>query len=451
MVTRFLGTLIIGYIMCLFSCHENKRESLNGLFQLPDTLIEIPSYHFEPLLSMIEEAEIIATTEASHYRSEPLDFGNELIKFLVTEKAIDVIALESGILESKVLNDYVFGSSQSIDSALFNGFSWTFDKLPQNKNLLKWLKNHNADTTNDHKVKIYGFDVSGSPGNPYANRKMNTSLIYSLDFLKKVDKTNWQHYSETLSPYLNYIHVNLVDSSDSKSQYFNLSYSERNNITAIINEIIELYEINEISFAKKTSSEAFDWAYQAALGSRQVDNWLRTIPLGYTVPSQFKELVDSGLLWQLHQKRSRSMVDNAEWIMKREKNAKVLLFGNIYHLSKHPTTLIANDSIVKVSQHALGQYLSHRYGEKYRVIGNFYSQKKTGKVITQIDSDAVENIFNIDSINNYYRSIINAEPMFKKKLNRQWKYQVELPFATGYTNPMKAFDIVLFYENPNTD
>jgi erythromycin esterase-like protein len=57
---------------------------------------EISETDLDLLLNEAGAAKIIALSEATHGKNEPLNFRNALVKALVTRKLINVIALESG-------------------------------------------------------------------------------------------------------------------------------------------------------------------------------------------------------------------------------------------------------------------------------------------------------------------------------------------------------------------
>lgn len=77
-------------------------------------------------------------------------------------------------------------------TTLAQGISWTFDRLPQNEALVRWIRSYNADPSHRRKINFYGFDVPGSPGNPAANRGLRTALDETLRSLDRVDSTSVQ-------------------------------------------------------------------------------------------------------------------------------------------------------------------------------------------------------------------------------------------------------------------
>jgi len=85
----------------------------------------------EPLGAMVGDAPVVALSEAAHLGAEPLEFRNRVLEYLVEDKGFTAIAIESGIVESRAVHDYVLGSRSELASVVAAGFSWTFDALPQ--------------------------------------------------------------------------------------------------------------------------------------------------------------------------------------------------------------------------------------------------------------------------------------------------------------------------------
>ena len=129
---------------------------------------------FAPLGKMIGNATVVALSEAVHGAAEPLEFRNRMIEYLVEEKGFTAIAIESGIVESRIVHEYVLGGPGDLSAVLAEGISWTMDQLLQNHALVRWLRRYNADVRLARKVNFYGFDVPGSPGNPTPNRGMDS-------------------------------------------------------------------------------------------------------------------------------------------------------------------------------------------------------------------------------------------------------------------------------------
>jgi erythromycin esterase len=126
---------------------------------------------------IIGSARIVGLSEGQHAAAEPLEFRNRLFKYLVENLGFNVIAIESGIVESRLLNEYVTQGTGQLDTVLRQGFSNGFDTFRQNVELIRWMRNYNASLRPDAaKVQSYGIDVPGSPGNLDAARGPETAI-----------------------------------------------------------------------------------------------------------------------------------------------------------------------------------------------------------------------------------------------------------------------------------
>lgn len=415
--------------MTLSSCStgDQNEESfeeakLIQLVELPSDLTSIPRSKFEPLLAMIGDAPLIGITEATHGMNEPLDFRNELIKFLVTEKRIDVVAIESGILESRLVFDYVNGGDGDIDTVLKNGFMPGFNELPQNRTLIKWLRDYNSNTSNKHKVKFYGFDIPGIPTNPW-NEDIGIPLHETLNYLKSVDSEKWAIYSTKLSSYFEYLHLNPLPEDDSK-EYMDLSDSSKDQLTAIIDEMVMLFESKKSEYSKHSSKEDFNWGYRAMKCTKQIDDFL----LAMRQEDDYSYNV-----------RERAMLNNLDWIMNREADKNVLLFAHLAHLAKD-ISLIDENNIDTRSRNLFGEYLGHKFGKEYLVIGNFFEKLDYPRDTVHVSPEGLEPKFERDKCQNYYMKLDKSDSTF----NRSWKYGLRSDATNWYMNPAKGVDIILY-------
>jgi len=420
-----IGLLII---LCS-SIQKSIAQSRKNLFPLPADSKTIREQDLEPLIKLIGNARIIATTEANHGMNEPLDFRNAFIKLLVKKKIIDVVIIESGITESRLLYEYVLGKQGTINDVLYNGLSWQFHVLPQNEEIVEWLRTYNSDPKNSHKVKLYGFDMPGSPTNHVVHRKMNTALMAVLDYLKVVDPVGYTEFSNKLLPYGAYLHVNFTSHTPAEKQYIDLTAAEREKLNLHIQELIQYIEVNGIVFTERSSRQDYEWNYQSVLNARHTINLANYIPLNYKVVSH-KELEASDYLRKIVRYRDRVMVDNIEWILGREPGSRVLLFAGAGHLLKSPVN-IALDSGQTYQRECAGNYLSQRYKNDYVVIGNLVAKE---------NESIIENKFIDDQHANYFLKIPREDAGFLREESKQLDYQsknMKLDIA-------KAIDIVLF-------
>jgi len=326
----------------------------------------------QPLGDMIGAASVVALSEGAHAAAEPLELRNRLFQYLVQEKGFTAIAIESGLVEGKVVHDYVLGGPGELSTVLHQGISWTFDDLPQNGELIRWLRQYNADPQVARKINFYGFDVPGSPGNPKARRGTETALSEVLKYLATADPAAAAGFRKRLDGLLPRVHFDR-HKSDGQS-YQAMSVAERDAVTGAINDLVTLLERKEAVYGAAGSANEYEWAYRTAIGARQVDSWLRQMPVG-AAASDYGSYRMTAI-----DVRDRGQADNLDWIIKKEgPQGKVLVFASRYHLSSVPIKSAnwmrpGETSIQQVA----GTYLRRRLGDRLFTIGNLIGKGAVG-------------------------------------------------------------------------
>jgi erythromycin esterase len=331
----------------------------------------------EPLGAMVGDAPVVALSEAAHLGAEPLEFRNRVLEYLVEDKGFTAIAIESGIVESRAVHDYVLGSRSELASVVAAGFSWTFDALPQNTALVRWLRAYNADPRHARKVNFYGFDVPGSPGNPHARRGVDTALVEALRYVATVDEPAADDLQESMAPLLSRMRFDFVRHENAPG-YDALSQVQRDALTAGINELIALLERHETAYVAAGGLSNYTWGYRAAIAARQVDSWLRQIPLGWQpaeVTVQFPG-EQTKFFARATDVRDRAQADNLDWVMRQEgESGKVLVFAHAYHISAapvHAAWMGADERQV------MGTYLRAKLRAHWVTIGNLLGDGSVG-------------------------------------------------------------------------
>jgi erythromycin esterase len=318
-----------------------------------------------PLKQMIGSARIVALSEAVHAGAEPLLFRNRLLEFLVEEMGFTAIAIESGFTEGQMVYDYVLGGPGDIKSVTKMGLSWTFGNFPQNEALIAWLREYNASPKHSRKVRFYGFDVPGSPGNGQANRGLKTAIEAALDYLAKVDSPaagELRRRTEPLMPFLN-----VRARSTSVKIYSQLPPVQRDQLTSAVADMVALFERRATDYTKASSAEAYRWAYHNAICARQGDNWLRQIPPGW---EPHPKNPDIALQNERDAVRDRAMADNLRWIEDQEgPQGKILVFASRFHIAtaRYLPVMAGTPG----PGDPVGRYLREEMGAGLVNIGNF--------------------------------------------------------------------------------
>jgi erythromycin esterase-like protein len=120
----------------------------------------------ELIAARTEPPALLALGEPTHgVVAYPL-LRNEILAHLV-ERGYRSIVLETDVFAAAVVDDYVCGGRAEIDVVLATGFSHGFGNVPGNRELVEWLRAHNADRAPRDRVRFHGFDapveISGAP------------------------------------------------------------------------------------------------------------------------------------------------------------------------------------------------------------------------------------------------------------------------------------------------
>jgi erythromycin esterase len=327
-----------------------------------------PQADLEPFRQIVGNARVVAVGEGLHGTAEGMAFRNRLFRYLVENLGFRVIAIESGITEGRVVHDYVAGTSGDLGTVMQQGVSWGFDRFPQNEELVKWMREWNADPRHQQKLEFFGFDVPGSAGNPFGRRDVRTALEETLSYLARVDATNEQMFRGRLASVWSRIRM-VPDAA-----YTQLSEAERDHLTAVIADLVSLMEKKEAAYTRATSSTDYQWNYRNAIGARQADTLLRKMPIGQS--GNDEALWDS--VWDGWELRDHAMADNLRWIAEQTGSAKMLVFAHTTHLAG--TTIVRRIPASElpgvprtlpkdIRLEPFGTYLRRQYGRNLVAIG----------------------------------------------------------------------------------
>ena len=112
----------------------------------------------ELLAARAESPVLFALGEPTHgIAAFPL-LRNELLAELV-DCGCRSIMLETDFFAASLVDDYVCGAPADIDTVLATGFSHGFGAVPGNRELVEWLRAHNADLAPRDRVRFHGFDA----------------------------------------------------------------------------------------------------------------------------------------------------------------------------------------------------------------------------------------------------------------------------------------------------
>ena len=410
-----------------------------SLYPVSSADLDASTKDLRPMERMIGDAKVVGLSEGIHAAAEPLIFRNRLFKHLVEHLGFKAIAIESGIVESRVLNDYVTQAKGDLDAVLEQGFSYGFETFQQNGELIRWMREYNARLPPDAvKVQIFGLDLPGSPGSVDAMRGPDTALQSALAYLHKVDAQAAAQMQPRIDAFLPVL--------KGTNGYGALKESERDALTAAIADLVALMERQRFVYIEKSSGDDFDWAERAAIGARQTDTWFRRMPVGWKF--------EDGFEWtrEAQQVRDRAMADNLDRLRNRlGAQNRVLVFAHVGHIASTAVQLpghMYRDGI------PLGTYVKDRYGSDLINILNLvvngeivYCSANPRRLmpLEPPPASAAETLFAAVNVPQYVLDLRRAPPGVSRWLHQvhdHWNGFNTVQFATA-----DAFDLV-YYVSP---
>ncbi|MGH9838613.1 MAG: erythromycin esterase family protein [Blastocatellia bacterium] len=369
LVVVLLALLFFPHLPCLVAAQTAtgnetvEREFLTWARQdmHPVTTLapDAPFSDLEPLRRMIGNATLVSLGEGLHMGAEPLEFRNRLFRFLVEKMGFTAIAIESGIIEGYVVNEYVLGGPGDLKTVVAKGFTFGFDKLPQEASLVQWMREYNADPRHARKIQFYGFDVSSKVA-------LDDALRY-LDGVDSAAATTLRNRISSIVPRLNFSRF-----SDAPNHYPHLSQAQRDLLTAAIADMITLFELREAAYIAASSDRAYEWAYRSAIAARQMDDYLRQVPVGWTPKDGIGSVIGTSAV------ADRAKFDNVRWIREQQgadgPGGKILLFAHRDHVATALVSVRFPPQNRLLMPPMMGTYLPRRYGAQLVTIGNLLGE-----------------------------------------------------------------------------
>ena len=399
----------------------------------------------QPLRNIIGGAQVVAFGEPIHYAHEPLAMRNRLIRYGVTRLGFSAVALETGLSPSKRLYDHVLGRTTETDSALKEAFCYGFGDLPENLELIRWLRIYNATQPPARQVRFYGIDLTGQYF-PYAYRSVEAVLTF-------LDRANPGLGGEVRKQYADLIPVFRSD------KYVKLTPAEKDAITGKIQDLVALIERERAPLTSATSRDDYEWALRQAVNAAQDDAFLRSLlpEFDWDLMNKSPEKFHPSEGWDHNEEmREVAMADNLLWVQQREyRRGKILFFAHDEHVrtdlsvwgspSRPPT-----DPWRRIR--CAGGYLRSALGPDLVVIGTYFGHgvgfPATG-VPPPPDAHGMEDFFATLSIP---RFIMDLRELPGNGPLHEWFQLAHASRISGSGGdaftivPLRAYDAVFFIE-----
>jgi erythromycin esterase-like protein len=110
---------------------------------------------------------------------------NEIFRHLVEHEGYRSIAIESDCLAALTVDEYVTEGAGTLETAMREGFSHGFGESAANRDLVRWMRDHNRDRPTAERLRFFGFDgpleITGAAAPRPALTALHAYLAARLD------------------------------------------------------------------------------------------------------------------------------------------------------------------------------------------------------------------------------------------------------------------------------
>lgn len=316
-----------------------KRSQLDTVKQwLADNAIPLRTVEagngfadMQPLKKIIGNAHLVTLGEATHGTREFFQLKHRMLEFLVSEMGSTVFGIEGTMPEGFDVNEYVLTGKGDPVKALAGLYFWTWD-TEEVLDMIRWMRQYNADPRHYNKVKFYGFDMQSMP----------RAIRVVLNYLRRVDPEQATASEKALAVLINPF------TSSTAQDFASLPKDKKDLISASVNSLLTRFDGQKQTYIKQTSESEWALARQHA-----------------RILSQSVEMYASPNLNLMSIIRDRSMAENIGWILKHEgQDTKMVVWAHNGHVSTRSTANMTS----------MGAHLRKMFGQDMIVFGFAFNQ-----------------------------------------------------------------------------
>lgn len=297
---------------------------------------------FAFLRPLVGKARVLAIGELAHGGHQPLAMRNKMIRYAVTHLGFTAVALESGLTEAATVDGFIQGGEGNIDSVVRAGFTWEFETLPENRDLVQWLRDHNAHAA--RKVHFYGLDITGANDSgvaPEASRAVTAALSY----LNQVAPGRAEPLEARLSPLMNRF---------APDHYGEISAADRERLRADLDSLYQQLRVGSARDVRAPSAAAHARALRNAWMAIRLNDMMA---MGLGGPD--------AMLRATITYRDSTMADDVQWVSQQEgPTGRVIVFAHDGHVMDGTSTFNGTSTAM------LGHRLRGMFGRNLVIIAS---------------------------------------------------------------------------------
>jgi erythromycin esterase-like protein len=306
--------------------------------------------------ALSQSVELLGLGETLHGGQELLVLRNRTFQRLVQSHGFTAIAIESSFPRGHSVNDYVAGrgAAKSFEDVRDKGFSHGFGAADTSRELVEWMRRHNADSPPHTQLRFYGFDSATEMSGPESPRQL---LQLTLAYFDSIDADAARERHDRIGALLEQDWENPGASFDpAKSPGLS---QEAAKLRIETEELITELAARRPELIKKSGADYYAEAMQNAANARLLLTY--HAEMARSSPNRIANLL--GI-------RDLTMAENLAYALERERSrgGKLFAFAHNMHLQRSPAKW-------QLGPHALqwwpaGAHVSEMLGDRYAVIGS---------------------------------------------------------------------------------
>ncbi|MBT4488394.1 MAG: erythromycin esterase family protein [Rhodospirillaceae bacterium] len=282
------------------------------------------------LPAVIGHKRVVAVGESAHYLHEWNRWRARLFKYLVLEHGFTTFVLESGLVEGRLVHDYVAGADHDWDdvAAAINNVWGVWAEINE---LIRWMREWNQNPDRPRELRFYGMDGTGN----WAHARYAYRAVH--DFALGVDQVLADDIARDFEGAV--AEVTLETRTE-------ISPAKFRDLIGAASLIVSRIEQARIAYTAASSHDDYDWGLRCGQIMRDV-----FLTLGQT-EADFE--IGLRQFWNV---RDVSMAESLRWIREREgTDAGMVLGAHNTHLQLHPVRTQKATS--------MGSYFASRFGRE---------------------------------------------------------------------------------------
>ncbi|WMX13342.1 erythromycin esterase family protein [Aureispira sp. CCB-E] len=303
----------------------------------------------EKIAADIANAKVVLLSEGFHNCEEMLRLQQQLIPYLIEHKGFNTVITESGLPESKYMNDYIHGKD-SISNLWERSVGSMYTQWKTGRKTIESLRTYNQQHANQ--VDYIGADIGGF----YNNWRFPFEQIFS--YIDSVDAPLSKQLRRDMAPYFK-----VMTKWAAYHYMIKLTDKQKNNLMVILEDLIDSFQSNKATYISRSSLKDYQWILQCIRSMRMAENYYRNYQDATdTVNSHSKYAGLNG--------REIAMAKNIQWALSYKKEAKIIVVNHVVHTktaSQYQGEMYGNFT-------PMGQLLQQQLKDSLYVIGMVYGK-----------------------------------------------------------------------------